>query len=349
MKKDFSRKIVLTNEKEGLERRKELLSEITEGGTYLPKAIDYSDIDKSTIEFITNDLDIVVGGEKVPVFFMSIQKWTEFTRSWGKSDNFKDVEMPFITIVRDPDIQPGNNQDGIYDVASYPTFSYHKVPTFNNGREGYDMYKIPQPTSSDLTYHVKFFTNRMEELNRMQNKIQRTFKARQYYVNVLGHPMPILLEGIVDDSRIDDVEARRYYAINFEMVVNGYILNDDDFEITPWVDRSLLIMEGSTDTILQPKVKRNVISSTELNFDINYKNKSTNVATIKLNINTQITSITNIFNVKDDLVIFKVNGLVSELGQLNLLRGDILEVIIERDNKGSSAIILNGTYTNNNN
>jgi hypothetical protein len=352
MKKDFSRKVVVTNQKEGLERREEILGGITEGGTYLPRPIDYSDIDKSTIDFVEKDLDITIGGEKVPVFFMTIQKWTEFTRTWGQSNEYKDIEMPFITIVRDPDIQPGNNQDGLYDVAGFPTFFYHKVPTFINGREGYDLYKIPQPTSSDLTYHVRFFTNRMQELNKMQNKIQRTFKSRQYYVDVLGHPMPILLENINDDSRIDDIEARKYYAIDFEMVVNGYILNEDDFEITPMKDRSLVVMEGDGVGALKPKVKQRINKSDNtVSFEITYKSNSSDVGTIKFNTPTTLDSVEPILtkhNIKDNVVVFKLNGNPVTL-PLDVSRGDVVDVIIKRSDSGASYLTILGSYLNNNN
>lgn len=343
MKKDYSRKISLTNQKEGLERREELLGEITEKGTYLPKPIDYSDIDTSTLDFIENEISLVVEGRKVPVFFMSIQKWIEFTKTWGNSNEYKDVEMPFITIVRDPDIQPGTNQDGLFDVPGFPTFFYHKVPTFDNGREGFDLYKIPQPTSSDLTYHVRFFTNRMQELNTIQNKIQRTFKSRQFYVNVLGHPMPIVLDGVNDESKIDDVEARRYYALDFEMVVNGYILNEDDFEVTPLKDRALLIMEGDSNVPLKPGVKKK-ISNGSVNYEITYKYSSSETAIIEVMEPTDIIEVSNEFKV--DSVSFKVNGveIVNPL-PFSVNRGDKLEISITRAENITAFLILSGNLS----
>jgi hypothetical protein len=340
MKKDFSRKIPLTNQKEGIEQREQLQNNITEKGTFLPKPIDYYDIDKSTVNFIEKDLQLEIAGEKVPVFYMTIQKWSEFTKTWDSSDEFKDVKMPFITIVRDPDIQPGNNQDGLFDVAGSPTFYYHKVPTFENGREGHDLYKIPQPTSSDLTYHVRIFTNRLKELNKIQNKIQRTFKSRQYYVDVLGHPMPVILESVGDESKLDDIEARRYYAVNFEMVVQGYIINEDDFEVIPLPDRTMVVMEGETSSALKPKVKK-VSTPTNTIFEITYKHKSLDYTTIELNRKVQVQGHQDLYNVSADSIVYKLNGVEQVSLPFVCERGDKLRIAIKRDSVGTANLTVN--------
>lgn len=343
MKKDISRKITVTNPKQGLERRQELLGGITEGGTFLPKPIDYADIDTSTLDFIKSHLDIEVGGEKVPVYFMSIQKWIEFSKTWGESDEYKDVKMPFITVVRDPDIQPGTNQDGLFDVAGFPTFFYHKVPTFENGREGFDVYKIPQPTSSDLKYHVRFFTNRMQELNKIHNKIQRTFKSRQFYVYVHGHPMPILLEGVNDESRIDEIESRRYYAIDFEMMVNGYILNEDDFEVTPMKDRTLILMEGDNLKMSKPTVKKIVNYDDTIDYQVHFKFNSIDTVKIKMNERVSVSGIINDYNLKG--VIYKKNGEIQETLPFIVERNDTLELFIERGSNSITDVTLQTTIS----
>ena len=112
-----------------------------------------------------------------------------------------------------------------------------KVPTFINGRKGIDTYKIPQPTSVDVTYDVRFFCNRMRDLNILHKVIQRTFNSRQFYIIVNGHPMPIHLEKIGDESQVDDFDKRRFYVQHFEMKILGYILDEDDYEHIPTINR----------------------------------------------------------------------------------------------------------------
>ena len=38
-----------------------------------------------------------------------------------------------------------------------------------------DLYKIPQPTSVDLSYEIRIFTGKMKDLNKFNEKIQKTF------------------------------------------------------------------------------------------------------------------------------------------------------------------------------
>lgn len=260
--KGFRKNMPLSPIKVGPERRQELLDNIANQGTYLPRGVYYEDMDISFKEFVDRDLEVVISGEKVPVLFLSIQRWAEFSKTWQKSDKFKNIKMPFITIVRRPDVQVGTNQAGNWNIPQGKrTYTYLKVPTWNGNVKGVDIYKIPQPTAVDITYEVRLFCNRMRDLNKLHDIVQRTFQSRQHYVSVNGHPMPILLETISDESPIDDFENRRFYVQLFEMKMLGYLLNEDDFEVVPAVRRALVMTEVMTDEV-KPKYKVEVDSET---------------------------------------------------------------------------------------
>jgi hypothetical protein len=68
--------------------------------------------------------------------------------------------MPFITILRKPDIQQGQNQAGLWNIPGRRTYTYMKVPTWDGARSGVDLYKVPQPVSVDLTYEIRIFTTK---------------------------------------------------------------------------------------------------------------------------------------------------------------------------------------------
>lgn len=231
--KNFIKKVSFITKNKGLEKRQDYVDEIKDKGLYLPNSVGYEDIDKNFISFIKNNLKININDEVVPVIFLTIQRWAEFSKTWEFSDELKNFKMPFITIVRSPDIQIGTNQAGNWNIPGNKLYTYIKVPTFNNGQKGIDTYKIPQPTSVDVTYEVKLFCNRMKDLNLFHTIIQKTFNSRQFYIKVNGHPMPIHLENIGDDSQIDDFDNRKFYVQNFEMKVLGYILDDKDFKVIP--------------------------------------------------------------------------------------------------------------------
>ena len=245
MPKGYMTNININPGKIGPERRQEILDDISDRGTFLPRGVLEEDMDQTFLEFLKSDerISLTIDGEKVPVIFLTIQRWTEFSKTWQFSDKFKNIELPFITVVRKPDIQQGQNQAGLWNIPANHTYTYMKVPTWDGVRRGVDLYKIPQPTSVDMTYEVRMFTNRMKDLNKFNRLVQRAFQSKQCYINVNGHPMPLHLESIGDESNIDDFENRRFYVQLFEMKLLGYILDEDDFEIVPTINRGVTTIE----------------------------------------------------------------------------------------------------------
>ena len=243
----FKKQLKLTPQIVGVERREEILNDIAEGGGFLPRGVDYEDMDSSFINFVENDLKIVIDGEQVPVLFLTIQRYSEFTKTWKFTDKYRNISMPFISIVRQPDPQVGTNQAGLYNIPGRQHWTYYKVPSNDGVRHGIDIYKIPQPTATDITYEVRLFTNKMSDLNVLNQKIQKAFNAIQYYIWPKGHPMPIKLANVGDESNIDDFENRRFYVQNFEMLLQGYILDENDFVVEPTVNRAMVLSEITTD------------------------------------------------------------------------------------------------------
>jgi hypothetical protein len=265
MPKGYLTNINIKTEKIGFARRQEILDGIADKGTYLPRGVMEEDMDETVIDFVQSDkrLSLSIDGVKVPVIFLTIQRWIEFTKTWQFSDKYKDIQLPFITVIRQPDIQQGQNQAGLWNIPGGRTYTYMKVPTFDGVRHGIDLYKVPQPTSVDLTYEIRLFTNKMKDLNRFNNKIQRAFQSRQCYINVNGHPMPLHLESIGDESNVDDFENRRFYVQMFEMKLLGYILDEEDFEVIPTVNRTMVAMEVdenkiTSDVVFDTNKKGNV-------------------------------------------------------------------------------------------
>jgi hypothetical protein len=346
-----NRKIDLTNQSVGVQRRQEILDGISEFGTFLPKGVMYDDIDRAVIDFVDNDINLSVNStgsgdsrlveDKVPVFFFSIQKWGEFTKSWGSSDEYKDVKMPFITVVREPDVQQGTNQNKFWNIPGRRNWTYHKVSTFKDGRAGVDLYKIPQPTSVDLTYNIRFFSNRMQELNTLHNIIQRKFNALQYYINVNAHPMPLILETVQDESKIEDIDARKYYVQTFEVICKGYILDERDFEIVPAIDRTQLnITTGdSTKYGMAKHTKSHNKVNGEVKHLIEYRKTDNPYFRLKMNDNTAITEELNTYNVF--ATTYYVND-VRKFLPFNIKRNDILELKIDKLQDYSSTVELGG-------
>lgn len=327
--KGFRTDININPSKIGPEKRQEYLDDIGENGTFLPRGVSEEDMDQTFIEFVKNDLAISIDGEKTPVIFLTIQRWSEFTRTWTFSDEYKDMQLPFITIVRQPDIQVGQNQAGYYNIPGRRTYTYMKVPTWDGNRKGVNLYKVPQPTSVDITYEVRIFTNRMRDLNKFNSIVHKSFQSRQSYINVKGHPMPVHLESISDESNVDDFENRRFYVQLFEMKLLGYILDENDFEVIPTISRVSTFMEIDENkpyhnVIFDPVVKDNTVS-----FTFVFKPRSQPVFSFNAKYDVSFTQLINVQEITRIVITINGTGVFDGLvltGPLIIKAGDLVTI-----------------------
>tara|TARA_R100001594_G_scaffold134737_1_gene176051 strand:+ start:69 stop:1232 length:1164 start_codon:yes stop_codon:yes gene_type:complete len=226
-------------------RRKQLAEFITEDGTFLPKSVLHADLDLGMLDFVSQELQFSLQGKKVPVLdqILTIQRWGEFTNTWSFVDQEENVKLPFVCVVRQPDVQFGTNPSLQYTIPDRKTFHYAKVPTWDGQRKGMDLYKIPQPVPVDIMYDVRLVCNRMRDLNQFNRIVLQKFSSRQAYTFVKGHYIPIILETISDESQISDLEKRRFYMQNYRFQLQGFLIDEEEFEVTPAISRSILVFE----------------------------------------------------------------------------------------------------------
>ena len=229
-------------------RRKELADYITEDGTFLPKSILHEDMDGGMLDFVNNELGISIGGKKINIIdrILTIQRWGEFAQTWTFANEDRNVELPFIVVVRKPDVQYGSNPSLIYTIPDRKQFHFAKVPTWDGVRKGMDVYTIPQPVPVDITYDVKIISNRMRELNTFNRKVMQKFTSRQAYTFVKGHYIPIILENITDGSQLTDLESRKFYSQTYQFQMQGFLIDEEEFEISPAISRTLTLFEVNT-------------------------------------------------------------------------------------------------------
>jgi hypothetical protein len=336
--KNYRKNLNITQNSVGVERRQEMLDDISKNGTYLPKGVLHEDMDKSFVEFIENGIGLSLAGEKVPVIFLTIQRWAEFAKTWQYADEYKNIKMPFITVVRKPDAQVGTNQAGYFNIPGKPTYTYMKVPTWDGNRKGMDVYKIPQPVPIDLVYEVRLFCNRMRDLNKLNRKIIQTFSPLEHYIKVNGHPMPILLDSIGDESVINNLDERKYYVQMFNMKMMGYLLDEEDFEVTPAISRSVAVIELS-DEIKRAQYQITKDEETKtVCLSVTFK-RGISSAAIPIELKARYTS-ENTTNTNS--VSYQVNGSNSSI-PFSVKSGDELFISVNKsDIQKESTITLNG-------
>ena len=209
---------------------------------FLPRSVDFADLDEGFVGFVNKDLDIALKGEKVPVHFLTLQRWNEFAKLWPNTDKYKNLTIPFISVVRRPNPETGTNPAD-FKIPVRKNFPYMQIPVWDGNRNGTDIYGIPNPVGVDMIYTVRFFSYRMRELNKLHQKVLQTFASAQAYVNIKGHYFPILLESIGDESQIDDLEGKRFYVQTYEMKLQGYLVDEEEFDVKPAISRAFITTE----------------------------------------------------------------------------------------------------------
>jgi len=126
-------------------------------------------------------------------------------------------------------------------------YYYAKVPTWDGQRHGMDIYKIPQPVPVDIKYTVAIVCNRMRELNKFNQIVLEKFASRQAYQVIKGHYIPIINDGITDESVLD-LEKRKVYIQKYEFTLLGFLIDEDEFQVSPAITRSFVMFETDTQT-----------------------------------------------------------------------------------------------------
>jgi len=232
----------LVPKKELYPRREQLLEYINEDGTYLPKSILHADLDRGMLDFVKDDLRLVVDGQLVPSIDLIIttQNWAQFTETWNFQDLNGNAVPPFVTTVRQPEVKYGSNPSLFYNIPNRKEFIYAAVPTWDGTRKGVDVYKIPQPVPVDITYNVKIICNRMRELNQFNKIVMQKFTSRQAYTFIKGHYIPIILNDVSDESEMS-VDKRKYYIQNYTFLMMGFLMDEEEFIVAPWEKHTMLI------------------------------------------------------------------------------------------------------------
>jgi hypothetical protein len=227
-------------------RRQELLDKITKSDSFLPDSILHDDLDKGMLDYIKETFKVVSDGVQIPIIdkILTIQRWGEFTANWSFSDDDGNIKLPFIAIIRKPDVQFGTNPSVQRTIPDRHQFHYATVPTWDGNTMGADVYKIPQPIPCDISYDVTIICNKFRDLNKFNKLILQNFSSRQSYTVVKGHYIPIVLDTIEDNTPMETLDGRRFYIQNYKCTMLGFLIDSDEFEVKPAISRSFIVNES---------------------------------------------------------------------------------------------------------
>ena len=249
-------------------RRQELLDRVTKSDTNLPDSILHDDLDKGMLDYVSKTFKVVSEGTQIPIIdkILTIQRWGEFTQNWSFSDDDGNMKLPFIATIRRPDVQFGTNPSVQRTIPDRHQIYYASVPTWNGSELGADIYTIPQPIAVDITYDVTIVCNKFRDLNKFNKIVLRHFASRQDYTTIKGHYIPIVLDKIEDNSPIDTIDGRRFYIQTYQFTMLGYLIDSEEFEVKPAINRLFTMYEFIIDNNTTKKVINKAISITQMTF-----------------------------------------------------------------------------------
>ena len=337
--KKIKKDIPLTPKKTLLPRRHEIADMISEDGTYLPKSLLHADLDRGFLDFVKDGLKTVVEGKTVPMVdvLITTQNWSQFVETWDFENIDKNVEPPFITVIRTPEVKYGNNPAVMYNIPNRRLYYYAKVPTWDGQRHGMDIYKIPQPVPVDIKYTVAIVCNRMRELNKFNQVVLEKFASRQAYQTIKGHYIPIINDDITDES-ILDLEKRKVYIQKYTFTMMGFLIDEDEFEVQPAVTRIFQMYETETNVKKRKPKKEIPVSPPTATFvfsDVDTEKEET----FNYTVNMRFMDSKNV----DSYSVF-INGdyYGDDIIEILVNNGDVIKVTIVKDNTSeASSIVFN--------
>ena len=259
-KKSVKPTLPLNHPKTLLPRREQIKDMITKDGTYLPKSLLHADLDRGFLDFVKEKFNIVSEGKKIPVvdILITTQNWSQFVETWDFQNIDKNIEPPFITVIRNPEVKYGNNPAVMYNIPNRKMYYYMEVPTWDGNRKGADIYKIPQPVPADFKYSVAIICNRMRDLNTLNQRVLETFASKQSYQVINGHYIPITNDLFTDES-VMDLEKRKYYIQKYDFTMMGFLIDEEQFEVSPAISRTFQVIETDQRNIKRKQKKQSPI------------------------------------------------------------------------------------------
>jgi hypothetical protein len=226
-------------------RRQELLDMITKSDTNLPDSILHDDLDKGFLDYVIKNFKVTTDGKEIPIIekLLTIQRWGEYTNNWTFTDEDNNITLPFIAIIRKPEVQFGTHAGAQRTIPDRAQLFYASVPTWNGNELGADIYTIPQPVPVDISYTVSIVCSKFRDLNKFNKRVMTHFASRQDYTNIKGHYIPIVLENIDDASPVSTIDGRRFYLQNYNFTLVGYLMDSDEFQVKPAVSRLFTMVE----------------------------------------------------------------------------------------------------------
>lgn len=192
--------------------------------TKYPVSITLEILDKEFVSWLQSK-NIVIDSRVVPIIFILSEKWASFKKNWKLMDVDKNIEYPLIAVRR-------GNIEKLQDKVNIPgtKFVSYIEPTYVGSGPTHKYYRIKQPTKLRVSYELHIVSNYISDDNVIIEKLLNLFSSSESGINYCGHYMPLMINGITDETNYDAADAERIIHKSTSIDLNGYLINKEDFE-----------------------------------------------------------------------------------------------------------------------
>lgn len=222
----------LNSPQDPIERRLSYVKDILSDSSFFPKSVVYRDIDEEFIKWVEEELKIEFEENTVPTYALfSNQRYSEYMQMWENTDDNYNIKLNFKVVTRENNPKEGTMYDKKGRIPTATKYLMNRIEALNDqGKMCAVEYRMAQPIPVDINYKVTIVTNKYELLNEFSMMVHDKFSSLYSYIFPNGHPMSIKLNNINDESEYN-VDDRQYFSQTYDILLRGYIIRDEDFDI----------------------------------------------------------------------------------------------------------------------
>ncbi len=231
----------------GAERLQEIIADIEGKGKFLPTPVGIRDLDASLLGVLREGALSVekpgAEGGVIPVIWQQSERSGAEALNWAIMDQkTRNITPPFVSVLRGNEL-PGTLYGTRSVVPQNQSFTYLYVPTFQDGVNGMERWKVPQPTPIDIPYAITIVARLTRELNPFVERYTRAFASLQLFISVNGHSFPMTLKEGDKNGTMEEIDGDRYYLKTYNLLVQAYLLDEKEYTREEVKNRRVTILE----------------------------------------------------------------------------------------------------------
>lgn len=169
----------------------------------------------------------------------------------------------------------------------------------------------------------------MRELNKFNQIILEKFASRQSYRNIKGHYIPIVMNDVSDES-VMEVEKRKYYIQSYAFTMLGFLIDEDEFEVSPGISRVLQLLEVDSGKKRKNILNKKPENPNKFNISFDYVGvNTTKTSTFRYTANIKLLTVDNVSSYD---IYINDNFYGTSISEIQVNDSDVVRIDIVKNN-----------------